>query len=236
LLPAVAIDTAGLALAADLGAASVGRGRSYRDLGDSARAPADFAPALRRDPTYGPAYYGRGWVRHERGALAAELPEAQQGRACATDPARAGRPYRGIGPARHGLKHYPAALAAYDQALAQGPDDEGTLSNRGLCYADRGETSAALADFTRALEQRPRLGRSRRGARACPAPAGRAGRRPGRFGSGIGCAPSYLSAYLGRAEGYAAPHAADGALAAYRQVWDRIPAGPAGGRTAGLQP
>jgi tetratricopeptide (TPR) repeat protein len=45
-----------LALAPDLVAAYVERGRIYREMGNAARALADFAQALRRDPTYGPAY------------------------------------------------------------------------------------------------------------------------------------------------------------------------------------
>jgi tetratricopeptide (TPR) repeat protein len=214
----VAAYTDVLALAPDLVAAYVERGLIYREMGDSARALADFEHALRRNPTYGPAYYGRGWVRHGRGDFAGELQDAQQGLEFDTDPAHAGMYYRRIGAARHGLKQYPAALAAYDQALAQWPDDEGTLYNRGLCYADMGQAALARADFTRALELDPDWAWAAATRGHVQLRQGALPQALADFDLAIRSDPSYISAYLGRAEVYAAQHDPERALADYRHV------------------
>jgi len=64
---AIAAYTAMLELAPDFVPAYVERGLILREQGDDKRALQDFERAIALDPSYGLAYYGRGWVRHARG-------------------------------------------------------------------------------------------------------------------------------------------------------------------------
>lgn len=139
-----------LELAPQFVPAYVQRGLIVREMGQPEKALQDFERAIHLDPQCGPAYHGRGWVRHARGDYQGELQDARRG--LLLDPEHAGMYYRRIGAAQHGLKQHQEAIESYNQAISLNSErDEGTLYNRGLCYAEMKEYQLALADFDQCL-------------------------------------------------------------------------------------
>jgi tetratricopeptide (TPR) repeat protein len=122
-------------------------------LGVLDQATRDFARALAIDPTYGPAYAGRAWVRQAFGDYTGAVRDAQYG--LGLDPEQSGLYYARLGAAYQSLQQYTAALAAYNQILHQHPGQPETLYDRGGCYLAMGEYEPALADFDQALELDP---------------------------------------------------------------------------------
>lgn len=128
----------------------VQRGLLLKEMGRTDAARQDFDKAIRLDPNYGLAYYGRGWVRSASGDYQGELMDAKRG--LSLDSKNAGMYYRRIGSALTGLKQYEDAVDAYNHAIElNGDKDEGTIYNRGRCYARMGKLDLALADFSRCL-------------------------------------------------------------------------------------
>jgi tetratricopeptide (TPR) repeat protein len=141
-------------LAPSFAPAYVHRGLLVHELGKPEIAYMDFERAIEINPAYGLAYYGRGWFYHTQGNFAAELADAQKG--LSLDEQNQGMYYRRIGAAYHGMKRFEEAINAYRQAIQMnGTTDEGTIYNRGLCYAEMGQHTKAVEDFTRALELDP---------------------------------------------------------------------------------
>jgi tetratricopeptide (TPR) repeat protein len=123
-------------------------------MGDPERAVQDFEHAIHLDAQYGPAYYGRGWVKHTRGDFDGEMQDAKKG--LLLDRQNAGMYYRRIGAAHQGLEQYQEAIDDYNEAIKfyEGKD-EGTIYNRGLCYMEINEYTLAQSDFNVCLELDP---------------------------------------------------------------------------------
>lgn len=134
-------------------AAYVGRGLVACEIGKRDHAWRDFEHAMELDPRYGPAYYGRGWLRNAGGDYQGELEDARNG--LALDPEHPAMYQRRIGAAYQGLKQYECALSTFTHAIALDPRDAATFYARGRCYQETGDYSRALNDFGHALELRP---------------------------------------------------------------------------------
>lgn len=134
--------------------AYVERGLLVHEMGYPEKAFPDFEQAIHLDPQCGMAYYGRGWVKHTRGDFNGEMQDARKG--LSLDQRNAGMYYRRMGAAHQGLGQYREAIEAYNEAINFYPGrEEGTIYNRGLCYLEMKEYTAALADFNRSLEMDP---------------------------------------------------------------------------------
>src|SRR5574340_959469 len=141
--------------------AHVERGLLVLELGDARQAERDFDKAIKLDPEYGPAYYGRGSVKHLKKDFEGEMQDARHG--LLLDRRNAGIYYRRIAAAYHSLGQYQEAIRAYNQAIKwHGGKDEETLYNRGLCHMELEEYTEALADFGRSLELAPEWGQAYR--------------------------------------------------------------------------
>ena len=130
------------------------RGAHHAQVGQYARAMADFGRAIRLDPRYADAYVQRGQVYHERGAferavqdfnaalaIDPNLPAAIQSR----DDALSGR-----------YDYLAEQLRSLDDALARDPTNSGLLNNRCWTRAiNDDDLDLALADCNAALEQEP---------------------------------------------------------------------------------
>jgi tetratricopeptide (TPR) repeat protein len=60
-----------------------------------------------------------------------------------------------LGDAHRRLEDYPAAIAAYDQALELNPEDAAARNRRGLAHLYSGHPARAVEDFTQMLELNP---------------------------------------------------------------------------------
>jgi tetratricopeptide (TPR) repeat protein len=121
---------------------------------DLHRAKSDYETALRLDPQFGMAYYGRSWVKSSIGDFEGSLEDAKKG--LLLDSKNAGMYFRRIATAYQGLKRYDEAIETYNEAIRLNSDrDEGTIYNRGLCYSTMKKYDLALADFNHCLELDP---------------------------------------------------------------------------------
>ncbi len=128
-------------------------GLFLQECGELGRARRLYERAIELDPEYGPAYYGRGWLKGWCRDYEGELADARRG--YRLDPVHGSMYLFRIGAALAGLGRYRDALDAYSRVIAAEPQDENALFSRATCYARMGRHSFALRDLDRALELRP---------------------------------------------------------------------------------
>jgi len=134
--------------------ALVQRGLALQGEGRIAEAKKDFDLAINLDPKYGPAYYGRGWVRHDLKDYPGELEDARKG--YQLEPGNPGGYLRRMGAAQEGLRRFEEAVEAYTKAIQLNLRDKASLYNRANCCIELGDFARALDDLNRALELDPK--------------------------------------------------------------------------------
>ena len=130
--------------------ALVQRGLSLQGEGRIAEAKKDFDLAISLDPKYGPAYYGRGWVRHDLKDYPGELEDARKG--YQLEPGNPGSYLRRMGAAQEGLRKFEEAIESYTKAIQLNRRDKTSLYNRANCCIELSDFARALVDLNRALE------------------------------------------------------------------------------------
>jgi tetratricopeptide (TPR) repeat protein len=133
--------------------ALVQRGLAFQGEGRISEARKDFDLAISLDPKYGPAYYGRGWVRHDLKDYRGELEDANKG--FQLEPGNPGGYLRRMGAALEGLRRFEDAIEAYGKAIQLNSRDKDTLYNRANCYIELSDFTRALDDLNRVLELAP---------------------------------------------------------------------------------
>lgn len=130
----------------------VRRGSVYADMGNAARALADFDKAIALDPNYADAYNQRSVVH-----LALNEPKkaiVDMNRALLLEPDSAQyHCHRGILYER--AENTTSAMADYNKALELDRDHADAYDRRGGLYHVLGDLAKALADYDRALELKP---------------------------------------------------------------------------------
>ncbi len=152
-LPAIRLYNQALSSEPECIYALVQRGLSLQGEGRIAEAKNDYNLAISLDPKYGPAYYGRGWAKHELKDYLGELEDARQG--YQLEPGNPGGYLRRIGAALEGLRRFAEAVENYTKAINLNPRDHGSIYNRANCSIEMGDYARALDDLNRALELDP---------------------------------------------------------------------------------
>jgi tetratricopeptide (TPR) repeat protein len=136
-------------------AAFVQRGMLRAELGQHARAVADFGRALRLDATNTDAYSERGAVHQQRGAF--DLAVRDYDAALALDPRHSIASYRRQEAMRGRVDAFSSQLAQLGEILAREPANAAALNNRCWLRATYDqEIDAALADCNAAVRADPR--------------------------------------------------------------------------------
>lgn len=108
-----------------------------------------YNQAIKIDPSYEPAYYGRGGVYLERKQLDYALADFDKVISLNANYARA---YVGRGDVYWQRRDLSGALDAYDHAIRLNPDLSDAHVNRGKVLAEQGNRDKALAEYDRAIE------------------------------------------------------------------------------------
>jgi tetratricopeptide (TPR) repeat protein len=138
-------------------AALVARGSIRSELGQHARAVADFGRALRLDPDNALALLERGRVHHDRGAYDSAVRDYDA--ALAIDPALQLAAQRRLDALEGRAQEHRAEIDFLTEALARDPMNAELLNNRCWLRAVRGEAlELALADCDAALRINPAYG------------------------------------------------------------------------------
>lgn len=137
--------------------ALVRRGMLRAELGQHARAVADFGRALRLDATNTDAYSERGAVHQQRGAF--DLAVRDYDAALALDPRHSIAAYRREEALRGRIDAFSSQLAQLSEILARDPANVEALNNRCWLRATYDQDiDAALADCDAAVRANPRSG------------------------------------------------------------------------------
>lgn len=128
-------------------------GTSLQEDGRIPEAIQLYTLAIKIDPQFGYAYYARGWAKDYLKDYQGELDDALTG--MRLDSQNRGMYLRRIGTAYMGMKRFNEALAYYSQAIELNPKDEGTIYNKGRCYAEMGDHARAIEEFSKALQLDP---------------------------------------------------------------------------------
>jgi len=113
----------------------------------------NYERAIQLDPSYGMAYYGRGWARHWKGDYQGELEDARLG--YKLDPENPLHYLRRTGAALTGLNQPQEALKIYGEILHHAPNDQGTLLNRASAFTQMGMYPEAIQDLNHVLQLDP---------------------------------------------------------------------------------
>jgi tetratricopeptide (TPR) repeat protein len=136
-------------------AAFVQRGMLRAELGQHARAVADFGRALRLDATNTDAYSERGAVHQQRGAF--DLAVRDYDAALALDPRHSIAAYRRDQALQGRIDSVAQQIAQLSELLAREPQNTAALNNRCWVRAINDEDlNAALADCDAAIRIEPR--------------------------------------------------------------------------------
>jgi tetratricopeptide (TPR) repeat protein len=129
--------------------ALVERAFTRLDQGKLREARADFDEVLRRDPTNGRAFFGRGRAHYDLKRFAAGLDDLEQARECQYTTVEVYR-YRGY--CRDDLYLLEEAVEDLGRVIEQLPNDAAAFHRRANALQNLDQHEAALADYDRAIE------------------------------------------------------------------------------------
>lgn len=130
------------------------RGEARFNIGEQARAVADFGRALRLDPNLASAYFDRGLVHHSRGAFESAL--ADYDRALALNPALTEAAQRRDLALTQRIEDFATLLIRADSLIEADPENAANWNNRCWIRAVEGvDLGAALSDCNRSLQMQP---------------------------------------------------------------------------------
>lgn len=134
----------------------VDRGVAYADLGRPRPAIADYATAIRLQPTYPEAYYDRALAYEQIGDVSRALND--YGYAMKQNPKDA-EPYLNRGLIYLNMRKFDEAISDFTRSHDRAPKDAWPLANRGLAYAWKNDPAHAKLDFAavRAIDPENRV-------------------------------------------------------------------------------
>ncbi|MCB9893311.1 MAG: tetratricopeptide repeat protein [Planctomycetes bacterium] len=140
------------------------RAAAYVALGESEKADADLAEAMKLDTTFSLAWNTRGYLHWLRDEFQLAIDDYTAAIAYAADDRRVdtgGRAqmYQNRGVAWQDAGNTDRALLDFDQCIKLLPDEPAFYENRGLIYVDKQLFDVAFRDFDRALELDPKNAR-----------------------------------------------------------------------------
>lgn len=128
------------------------RGWAYRELGEPARAIADYSRSIALNPDRPNAHYARGRAHQQVQAWSAAIADHE--RAIEINPTFVDA-WVSLGVAHFELRQFEDALAATDRAIEIDPEEPVAYNNRGLTYRNLGQLRRAIEDYDRALALEP---------------------------------------------------------------------------------
>ncbi len=205
------------------------RGLAYQRKDDLDRAIADYSEAIRLDPKYAEAYYGRGLTYRNKD----DVERADYSEAIRLEPQVAAA-YFNRGKLFHLQGNSGRALADFDEAIRLDPKFVFAYTNRGYVYLARGNNHRAIADFSEAIRLEPKLVSTYIDRGNAYRARGDNDRAIADFGEAIRLAPKFADAYYNRGLAYLYGGTLDKALAdvseasnldpadAYKALWADI--------------
>jgi tetratricopeptide (TPR) repeat protein len=127
------------------------RGIAFVEKGDLARAMADYDSAIGLDPKSDYAYYLRGNLHRDQGAVDQAIEDYSNAIRIRPDEAA----YSNRGNAYFEKGDLDRAIADHDSALKLNPTSSTIYLNRGVAHGAKGDLSRALADLTDAVRLDP---------------------------------------------------------------------------------
>lgn len=128
------------------------RGYAFADIGDTAKALADYSRTIELNPTYAMAFSNRGsaytTLRNYQQAM------SDCNKAIELSPTLAVA-YNNRGNVYDALRDYARAIGDYSKAIQLKPDYADAYNNRGVAYDNVHNSQLAAADYDKALELRP---------------------------------------------------------------------------------
>lgn len=128
------------------------RGHGLSQGGDAAGAEANYSAAIAVNPDHAMSYNNRAWIRHERGADEAALPDIE--RAVALRPENQNL-WGNRAVITLALQRYDLALASADRLLALDPAHKGAYAYRARAWLGQGELTRAMTAADQAVRADP---------------------------------------------------------------------------------
>ena len=137
--------------------ARITRAGALADSGQTAKALAELAAVIARDPSRARAFRAQGEILRQDGKMAAALEALNKAIRLEPDNANG---YEVRGNAFNNAGKYDRAIEDYNEALRLKPDFAQALSDRGAAWYFKGENQKAIADYDEAIRLDPNNART----------------------------------------------------------------------------
>ncbi len=131
------------------------RALAYDQMGESAKALADYSSAVAVDPADGSAYQNRAVLEAKLGRNAAALRDFDSALKARPPASGTASIYLNRGVLYLGLGRLEEAVADFTTAMGKDPDNPDYYVNRGVAYGQLGELGKAVSDFNAAIRLAP---------------------------------------------------------------------------------